>query len=124
MAFGSIFQSAGYCVTEYVHYIYKDISWSVQNRRQFLIKLAEELCTLERSRQHEMPHCDGIDKDLLPNKITKSRICNFNKTRTKCGNCSCCLWYMLNTNEQRMHQFGIELFFWELLCEEVALGVN
>ena len=35
--------------------IYKDISQSGQNQRQFLIKLREELCTSEQSRQHEMP---------------------------------------------------------------------
>ena len=38
MAFGSLFQSAGHCVTECV-LICKDITLSAQNRRQFLIKL-------------------------------------------------------------------------------------
>ena len=36
--------------------ICKDITLSAQNRRQFLIKLGEELCASERSRRHEMPH--------------------------------------------------------------------
>ena len=75
--------------------ICKDITLSAQNRRQFLIKLGEELWASERSRQHEMPHLlrfkrirDRADEDLPPTKRTKCSICNSNKTRTKCGNCS------------------------------------
>ena len=75
--------------------ICKDITLSAQNRRQFLTKLGEELCASERSRRHEMPHLlrlkrvrDEADENLPPSKRTKSRICNTNKTRTNCGNCS------------------------------------
>ena len=75
--------------------ICKDITLFAQNRRQFLIKLGEQLCASERRRRNEMPHllrlkrvCDGVDEDLPPNKKTKCRICNSNKTRTKCENYS------------------------------------
>ena len=75
--------------------ICKDITLSAQNRRQFLIKLGEELCASGRSRRHEMPHLlrlkrvrDGADENLPPSKRTKPRICNTNTTRTNCGNCS------------------------------------
>ena len=78
-----------------MYLICKDITLSAQNRRQFLIKLGEELCASERSRRHEMPHLlrfkpirDRADEDLPPTKRTKCSICNSNKTRTKCGNCS------------------------------------
>ena len=80
--------------------ICKDIILSVQNRRQFLIKLVKELCASERSRRHEMPHLfrlkrvrDGADENLPPSKRTKRRICNSNKTRH-----SLFLRYVLNTN--------------------------
>ena len=112
--------------------IYKDISLSGQNRHQFSIKLGEELCASERGRRHEMSHllrlkrvCDRSDEDIPPNKRTKCRICNSNKTCTNCGNGSpyvCGIW--LNTNVQKMYQFGIELSFWELLCKDVSLGIN
>ena len=76
--------------------IYKDISLSGQSRRQFLMKLGEELCASKRSCRHEMPNllrlkriCDRGDEDLSPNKRTKRRICNSNKTGTNCGNRSC-----------------------------------
>ena len=36
--------------------IHGNISLSGQNRRQFSIKLGEELCASERSGRHEMPH--------------------------------------------------------------------
>ena len=75
--------------------ICKDISLCGQNLGQFLIKLGEKLCVSERNRRHEMPHLlrlkrvrNGGDEDLAPNKRTKCGICNFNKTRTKCENCS------------------------------------
>ena len=75
--------------------IYQDITLFAQNRRPFLIKLVKELCASEWRRRNEMPHLlrlkrvrDGVDEDLPPNKKTKCRICNSNKTRTKCGNCS------------------------------------
>ena len=71
--------------------IRKIIFLSGQNRRQFSIKLGEELCASERNHRHEMPHFlrlklvrDEGDEDLTPNKRTKCRICNSNKTRTKC----------------------------------------
>ena len=75
--------------------ICKDITLFAQNRRQFLFKLGEELCASERRSRSEMPHLlrlkrvrNRVDEDLLPNKRTKCRICNFNKTQTKCGNYS------------------------------------
>ena len=114
--------------------ICEDIFLSSQNRRQFSIKLEEKLCALERSRRHETPHLlrlkrvrDGGGEDLPPHKRTKCRICDSNKTRTKCVNCSRCvcgICSLLNTNVQRMHQFGIELSFWDLFCKQVAMGVN
>ena len=75
--------------------ICKDITLSAQIRGKFLIMLGEELCASERSRRHEMPHLlqlkrvhVGADEDVPPSKRAKCRICNSNKTRTKCGNCS------------------------------------
>ena len=70
--------------------ICKDITLSAQNRRQFLIKLEEELCPSERSRQHEMTHLlrlkqvrDGANENLPPSKRTMLLLC---------------LRYILNTN--------------------------
>ena len=70
--------------------IYKDVYFSGLNRREFSIKLGEELCALEWRSRDKMPHLlrlkhgrDGGGEDLPPHKGTK---CS-NKIRTKCGNC-------------------------------------
>ena len=53
MTFGSLSEFIGYLALN-AYIISKDICLSSQNRRQFLIKLGEELCAPERIRQNKM----------------------------------------------------------------------
>ena len=102
-----------------LYVIYKDISLSGQNRRQFSIKLGTDLCESERSRRHQMPHLLRIkrvrdggdedlppgDEDLPPNKRTKCRICIPMKLKQSVKIALVRFIVHPQHNAQSMHQF-------------------
>jgi len=74
----------------------KDIGMYQRSRRDFLLRLGEELCEKERRRQSVTPRgvqftqdssIERVDVALAAGKRTTCRSCQKNKTREQCCNC-------------------------------------